>query len=103
MHRVHTPTRQFAFLLQVCLLTLLLLAASTGRAQVAGSSNIQGTVLDASGAVISNALVSLTNESTYVKRTTPADRSGVYVFPNIGIGAYNLVVTAQAGTLNQTC
>ena len=94
MHHAHTLTRRIAVKLQVSILALLLLGACAVRAQVAGTGNIQGTVVDATGALIPNATVTLTDASTQVKRTTLTDQAGVYVFPNIPIGTYNLKVGA---------
>ncbi len=71
---------------------LLFLAAVTLRAQVAGTGTLQGTVTDATGAVIPNAAVTLTEASTQVKRTASSDSSGAYVFPNIEIGTYSVSV-----------
>ncbi|MGA2537048.1 MAG: carboxypeptidase-like regulatory domain-containing protein, partial [Terracidiphilus sp.] len=95
MHPDYSPTPRFAVKLQVCFLTILLLAAGTARAQLAGTGNIQGTVVDASGALIPNATVTLTEASTHVTRTTATDQAGVYLFPNIRISTYNLKVGAK--------
>jgi hypothetical protein len=73
---------------------LLLLAASTAPAQLAGTGSIQGTVADATGAVIANTAVALTEASTQVQHTTISDGSGIYVFPNMPIGTYTVVVSA---------
>ncbi len=72
----------------------VLLFATKGSSQIGGTANIQGTVTDTTGAVITNASVTLTNESTQVTRTTKSDNAGVYVFPGIPIGPYDLVVAA---------
>ena len=63
-------------------------------AQIAGTANVQGTVSDATGAVVAHASVTLTSEATQVKRTTVSDASGVYLFPGVPIGTYDLAVTA---------
>jgi Carboxypeptidase regulatory-like domain len=55
---------------------------------------IQGTVLDQSGAVVPNAKVSLTNESTSLTVTTKSNSTGAYIFTPIRIGTYT--VTAEA-------
>ncbi len=73
--------------------TLLLL--STGaRAQIAGTANIQGTVADATGAVITNATVTATNEATKVQHTTQTSSAGVYVLPGLPVGTYDVSVAA---------
>jgi len=74
--------------LRILFCLLLLSMSCMVRAQVAGTGNIQGSVVDATGAVIPNASVTLTNLSTQVKRVTKSDSSGAYVFPNIEIGTY---------------
>jgi hypothetical protein len=74
---------------------LLLLAAKV-NAQIAGTGSIQGTVTDASGAVINNANVTLTESATSVKRSTNTNNAGIYVFPNIPVATYSLVVSVPA-------
>jgi hypothetical protein len=73
---------------------VVLLFATQGRSQIAGTGNIQGTVTDPSGAVVPTATVTLTNESTHVIRTIQSDKAGVYAFPGVAIGTYDLVVSA---------
>jgi len=77
----------------LCWLALLLFVAR-GSAQIAGTGNIQGTVSDASGAVIPNATVTATDVSTQVKHVTTSDKAGIYVFPGLPIGTYTLSVSA---------
>jgi Carboxypeptidase regulatory-like domain len=86
----------FAACLKSCFTALLLLAASGVEAQLAGTGNIQGTVADTTGAVVANATVTLTNVATAGKRTTLTDGAGVYLFPNINIGNYQLQVSAPS-------
>jgi hypothetical protein len=71
----------------------LLLLATKVDAQIAGTGNIQGTVTDTSGAVVAFANVTLIEVATDVKHETKTDNAGIYVFPNIPIATYNLVVT----------
>ncbi len=54
---------------------------------------MSGTITDASGAVVAGASVTLTNNATGQERTTSANSSGIYSFPNILPGTYTLVVT----------
>ncbi|HEY2468182.1 MAG TPA: carboxypeptidase-like regulatory domain-containing protein [Terracidiphilus sp.] len=72
----------------------LFLPVTKGHSQIAGTGNIQGTVSDATGAVITHASVTLTDESTRVKRSTLSDNAGVYVFPGVPVGTYDLSVVA---------
>jgi hypothetical protein len=94
MIHFHTISRQIAVKLRVSILALLILAVCPVRAQLAGTGNIQGTVVDASGALVPNAAVTLIDASTQVKRTTQTDQAGVYLFPNMPISTYNLRVGA---------
>ncbi len=75
-----------------CLIVLMF----TGNAasQVTGAGSIQGIVTDATGAVIPNAPVTLTETSTQVVQTTKTSSAGNYAFPNIRVGTYSLKVTA---------
>ncbi len=74
--------------------TAFMLVPAGVLAQIAGTANIQGTVTDPSGAVVANAKVQLTGEATNVKRDTQSDGSGVYLFPGVPIGTYDLTVSA---------
>jgi len=63
-------------------------------AQVAGAGNIQGTVMDPTGAVIPGATVTVTEASTHVVHTALTDAVGVYTFPNLVVGTYAISVVA---------
>jgi hypothetical protein len=72
----------------------LLLFPTQGNSQIAGTGNIQGTVTDTTGAVVPQASVTLTDESTRVARKTTSDNAGVYVFPGVPISKFDIIVTA---------
>ena len=72
----------------------VVLFATEANSQIAGTGNIQGTVTDTSGAVVAKAAVSLTNRATHVVRSSFSDNAGVYVFPGVSIGTYDLAVSA---------
>jgi len=71
----------------------LLLAADLASAQTFGQ--ITGRVVDASGGVLPGASVTVTNPQTGVAATEPANTAGVYVFPNLLPGTYNVKVELQ--------
>ncbi len=71
----------------VCLPSLMAQTAATGA--------LQGTVTDASGAVIPNATVTLTNLGTGQERTSTTGGDGAYRFPLIPPGAYKLKFAAN--------
>ncbi len=70
------------------LLLIWICLANHAFAQFSGS--IQGTVLDASGAVIPAANVTLTNIDQNVTRSATTDNSGVYRFPSLAPGNYRI-------------
>ncbi|HEX8713371.1 MAG TPA: TonB-dependent receptor [Terracidiphilus sp.] len=59
------------------------------------NATVNGTVTDASGAVIPNATVNLTNPATGQTRSVVSNSVGAYRFANVGIGTYTLEVTAS--------
>jgi len=76
-----------ASILGVLLLPACLLAQdATGK--------IAGVVTDPSGAVVSNAIVTVTNLSTNVAKLTKTDSSGFYQAPLLPIGRYKVTATA---------
>jgi hypothetical protein len=75
------------------IVTLFLLSAPHGRAQVAGAT-LSGSVTDPSGAAIVGAQVSATNRATGVNRTAVTDSAGFYSVPNLQPGNYDVTVTS---------
>lgn len=75
----------------VTLLAAFLLPS--GNAQTAGTASIQGIVADQTGAIVQNAVVTIVNTATGVVHKTNSGADGIYSFPNIAIGTYNLDVT----------
>jgi hypothetical protein len=57
---------------------------------LAQSGAVLGVVSDTSGAVIQGASVTLTNTATGVKTTTKTNNEGVYVFPYVQPGVYDV-------------
>ena len=58
------------------------------------SSNVQGTVKDASGAVVPNATVTITNTETGVKREAATNDSGQYRVNSLAPGRYRIHVVS---------
>src|SRR5207245_1873521 len=71
----------------------LVLFATALRAQT-GVGQIQGTVNDASGAVIPNASVSLQHVQTANRFDTTTSSVGFFVFPSLQSGDYKLTISA---------
>lgn len=75
----------------ICFALASLAFITTARAQnITGS--VTGTVSDAGGAVVPNANVTLTNNSTSVQRKAQTSASGDYQFLNLQPGHYTLAV-----------
>jgi Carboxypeptidase regulatory-like domain len=63
-------------------------------AQVAGSGNVKGTVLDPSGAAVPKAAVTIHNPVSGYERSTESDSAGQFSFSNVPFDSYHLTVTA---------
>ena len=79
------------FILAFLVLGLAWTAAAT--AQV-GSATITGTVLDSSGAAVTDAQITLTDVANQTKRTEPTTKEGFFSFVNLAAGTYQATVTA---------
>jgi hypothetical protein len=75
------------------LLSLTMLLSVPARAQF--RSAIEGSVTDASGGVVPDAQVTLTNVDTGVARTVPTNEEGLYRFPALAPGHYRLTATKK--------
>lgn len=82
------------FGLLFCVLILTLFSANAAFAQ-GTTSRLTGTVLDSSGAAVSGATVTLTNEGTGTSQTTQTGESGAYAFDLIQAGSYQVTVEKQ--------
>lgn len=69
-----------------------LLAAVAGAQ---ASSQLNGSATDASGAVVANAKITLTNTATGAQRTTASNASGLYQFLEVPPGDYKLDAVAS--------
>jgi hypothetical protein len=77
----------------IALLLFLLIPSPAFPQGAAGS--VTGLITDPSGASVPQALVTLTNRETGVKQTAAATESGLYRFPSVRIGEYDITVEAQ--------
>jgi hypothetical protein len=81
----------------VCFFLLLILLCGFGSTAMAQSTaSLNGTVTDATGAVVPNARVVATNQATGVASATQSDTAGAYLFPALLIGIYRVEVTAPS-------
>ncbi len=92
MHTTGMPEWSFLAVRFVFIAMLLALApAAWGQ----DNATITGTVTDASGSVVPNAAVSLTNPATGQTRDTVSNGVGAYRFANVGVGTYTLTGSAN--------
>ena len=82
------------FLLIVAGLSLVLALPRSLRSQ-SWNSNLEGFVLDPSGAAIPGARLELRNTATHQTRVASTDSAGFYSFPLLPVGAYELAVSRQ--------
>jgi hypothetical protein len=75
-------------------LALILFSPAAALAQATGGS-IAGQVLDANGAAVPSATVTLRNEANGQTLTAQTSESGAYNFPNVLVGEYTVTVEAQ--------
>ena len=73
----------------------LVLALAAPLAAQQGRGSIQGTVTDASGAVIAGATVSIVNVETNTAFTTETSNDGYYTAPTLAVGNYAVTVEKQ--------
>jgi len=74
----------------LCLVLVSLGSAPPAAVAQSVSGTILGTVRDTSGAVISNAKITVTNEGTGLTRTVNADNNGEYTAPSLPPGRYTV-------------
>jgi hypothetical protein len=75
-------------------LIAVVFVVSAARAEVGGK--ITGVVEDQTGSVIPGAAVVVTNTQTGIKLTATTDQDGVFTFPVLSVGQYQIDVTANA-------
>ena len=88
-----TGTMRLVWLLAAIVLCAGVFSANLVAQTVTGQ--ISGTVTDPSGAVISGAKITLTYALTGQQRSVVTDTSGVFTFPELVPGTYNVSIAAQ--------
>ncbi len=91
--RTWSWTARHVWAFSIALVAMLFLLAPRAGAQ--DNATINGTVTDASGALVPNAKISLKNQATNQIREVVSNSAGAYRFANVGVGNYTLAVTAQ--------
>jgi hypothetical protein len=75
-------------------------ALAFGQAEIGGAT-LNGTVGDPSGAAVPNAKVTVASPQTGFTRTTTTNASGLYSFPQLPVGTYELTVEANGFKLTK--
>ena len=78
----------------VLMLTAISAAATDGQAS-GNSTSLNGTVLDATGAVVVGATVKIHNPVSGLDRSAQTDTTGGFSFQNVPFNPYHLTITAQ--------
>ena len=88
------PTQGLSKRIALTFMLLVIALSQTGKAQT-GLATISGTLTDASGAVIPDAEVILTNTDTGAQQHTKTGTTGIYSIPNIRPGNYTVQATQK--------
>ena len=87
-------TRALHFIGRIAAFVFLLQALSSTMLWASVGGSISGVVKDPSGNVIASAVITVTETSTEISRTTHTDAKGYYTFPVLPVGHYVLSVDA---------
>ena len=79
----------------IALTVLAFLFASLQAFGQGQAGTLLGTVTDASGALLPNVTITITNTATGVTKTSVTNAAGEYFFPGIQIGTYDVKATGQ--------
>src|SRR4051794_40055774 len=90
---IKTTSSRFFCVLGLAAISCLMIAGPQAFGQETGT--FLGTLKDATGATVSGASVSATNEGTSLRRSTTTDSEGKYVIPLVPVGTYRLDVDAK--------
>src|SRR5664279_1905153 len=72
----------------------ILVSASTALAQV-DRATLNGTITDASGAVVPNVKIELHSPATGIHRETATNSKGTYQIPALAIGTYKITMSKE--------
>jgi hypothetical protein len=80
-----------------CATSVLLLCFSPASAfgQSVATGTVRGIITDASGSVIVDATIALTDSTTKIERTTTTNDTGHYTFANVPPGVYDVTLIKQ--------
>ena len=76
--------------------------APSAWSQSTSTGTVVGTVTDATGAVVSDAAVTLSDTSTKSSRSVTTNAAGRYIFVDVGPSTYDLTVSKQGFSTTKT-
>jgi outer membrane receptor protein involved in Fe transport len=82
------------------LVAAIVLASCTAAYAQSGTATLQGTVTDATGAVVPNAKVHITAQLTGVSRDLTTNSVGFFSAPNLNATTYKVTIAAKGFTTN---
>ena len=95
MHFRFVPLTRVWCVTAVVLLAACVAAGETGAQSVGNSTTLNGTITDATGAVVVGATVKIHNPVSGLDRSVQTDTMGQFSFPNVPFNPYHLTVTAK--------
>jgi hypothetical protein len=95
MHFRFVPVTCVSRVAAVVLLAACVAAGETGAQSVGNSTTLNGTITDATGAVVVGATVKIHNPVSGLDRSVQTDTTGQFSFPNVPFNPYHLTVTAK--------
>ena len=86
-----------SYVLRIAAVVLLSasVAGATEGQSVGNATTLNGTVVDATGAIVLGATVKIHNPVSGYDRSTETDTSGQFSFSNVPFNPYHLTVTAR--------
>src|SRR5215467_14760831 len=80
--------------IEFAVLSIFLLVPSRLLAFQSVAGRITGTIRDQSGGVVTGAMVTLTNTAQNTQSKSITDAQGIYAFPSVPVGRYDLKIEA---------
>jgi hypothetical protein len=99
--RVSRRIQPLMFTVSLFSMMFLVLGVMTW-AQSTNTGTIVGTITDASGAVVNDANVTLTDTSTKATRSKTTNQAGRYIFVDVNPGTYEISITKQGFATSKT-
>ncbi len=98
----HKLGRRFSRIAAPFVTLLAIVLFSLGAIAQTTTSNVEGTVKDANGAVIAGAQVKLTGETVGTERTAVTNQDGFYRFASVPAGNYSVSITQTGFSVSRS-